>query len=45
VNYEWQPLFLIFKLAALTTLILFVIGVPFAWWLAVTRSGWFGNTA
>lgn len=38
MNYEWQPLFLTFKLAALTTLILFVIGVPFAWWLAVTRS-------
>lgn len=38
VDYEWQPLLLTFKLAAVTTLILFAIGVPFAWWLAVTRS-------
>jgi molybdate transport system permease protein len=34
---DWQPLFLTFKLAAVTTAILFCIGVPFAWWLANTR--------
>lgn len=34
---DWQPLTLTFKLAAVTTLILFCIGVPFAWWLANTR--------
>ena len=34
---EWQPLVLTFKLASVTTLILFCIGVPFAWWLANTR--------
>lgn len=35
--YDWTPLLLTFKLAAVTTLILCVIGVPFAWWLAYTR--------
>jgi len=34
---DWEPLWLTFKLAALTTLILLVIGVPLAWWLAYTR--------
>ncbi len=37
MEYDWQPLFLSFKLAALTTLILCLIGVPCAWWLAQTR--------
>ncbi|TSA50201.1 MAG: molybdate ABC transporter permease subunit [Nitrosomonadales bacterium] len=35
--YDWQPLLLTFKLAAVTTLILCIVGVPFAWWLASTR--------
>lgn len=35
--YDWQPLWLTFQLAALTTLILCLIGVPFAWWLANAR--------
>jgi len=34
---DWGPLLLTFKLAAVTTAILLVIGVPFAWWLAQTR--------
>ena len=34
---DWQPLLLTFKLASVTTAILLVIGVPFAWWLAGTR--------
>ncbi len=34
----FEPLLLTFKLAALTTLILFVIGTPVAWWLAVTKN-------
>ncbi len=37
MEYEWQPLILSFKLALLTTAILCLIGVPFAWWLAQTR--------
>jgi len=34
---DWQPLWLTFKLAAVTTAILCLIGIPFAWWLATTR--------
>ena len=37
MNVDWGPLWLTFKLASLTTAILFCIGVPFAWWLAGTR--------
>ena len=35
--YDWQPLLLTFKLAAITTFILCLIGIPFAWWLAHTK--------
>lgn len=38
MNYDLQPLLLTFKLAAITTLILCLIGIPFAWWLAQTRT-------
>jgi molybdate transport system permease protein len=38
MSHDWQPLFLTFRLAALTTAILFVIGVPLAWWVAQTRT-------
>lgn len=37
MTLDWQPLLLTFRLAAVTTVILFCIGVPFAWWLANTR--------
>ena len=37
MQIDWQPLVLTFELASVTTLILFCIGVPFAWWLANTR--------
>jgi len=37
MNHDWQPLLLTFKLAAITTLILCAVGIPFAWWLAHTR--------
>jgi molybdate transport system permease protein len=37
---DWGPLWLTFKLAGLTTLILTLIGVPFAWWLAECRARW-----
>lgn len=36
--YDWEPLWLTFKLAALTTLILLFIGVPLAYWIAFSRS-------
>ncbi len=35
---EWSPIILTFKLAFITTLILFVISIPLANWLAFTKS-------
>ena len=37
MSYDWQPLLLTFKLAAVTSFILCLIGIPFAWWLSQTR--------
>ena len=37
---DLQALGLTVRLATTTTLILFLIGTPIAWWLARTRSGW-----
>ncbi len=35
---DWQPLWLTLRLALCTTALLLLIGVPFAWWLAYTRT-------
>lgn len=35
---DWQPFLLSFKLAGITTLILFVLALPLAWYLSQTRS-------
>ncbi len=35
---EWQPIILTFKLAAVTTVILLILSIPLAYWLAFTRS-------
>lgn len=35
---DWQPLLLTFRLALVTTLVLLVISVPLAYWLAYTRA-------
>jgi molybdate transport system permease protein len=35
---EWSPFLLSFKLAGMTVSILFVIAIPFAWWLSQTRT-------
>lgn len=35
---EFEPFLLSFKLAGLTTLILFILSVPLAWWLSQTSS-------
>ena len=35
---EWSPFLLSFKLAGMTVAILFVIAIPFAWWLSQTRT-------
>ncbi|MEN3291749.1 MAG: molybdate transport system permease protein [Burkholderiales bacterium] len=37
MDYDLQPLLLTFRLAAITTAILLVIGVPLAYWIAHTR--------
>lgn len=37
MNYDWQPLWLTFKLASVTSVILCLVGIPFAAWLAHTR--------
>ncbi len=39
---DWQSLWLTLRLAAVVTLILFVLGTPLAWWLARTPSRWKG---
>lgn len=38
MNFDWQPLLLTFKLAALTTAILLVVGIPLAYWIAYSRA-------
>ena len=35
---DWEPLILTFKLAAVTTAVLAVLGVPLAYWLAYTKT-------
>lgn len=37
---SWQAIWLTFKLAGLTTLLLLVAATPLAWWLARTASRW-----
>ena len=36
-HFDWQPLLLTFRLATITTLLLCIIGIPIAGWLAFTR--------
>jgi molybdate transport system permease protein len=38
MTLDWQPLLLTLRLAAVTSLLLLLIGVPLAWWLAFTHS-------
>ena len=38
LNLEFTPFILSFKLAFVTTLILFIIALPLAWWLSQTKS-------
>lgn len=40
MTVDLSPLYLTFKLAFFTTIILMVIGVPLAYWLSFTRSKW-----
>jgi len=36
----WQPLFLSFQLAGITTVVLIVVATPVAWWISQTQSRW-----
>ena len=38
MNLDWQPLILTLQLAGVTSLLLLLIGVPLAWWMASSRS-------
>ncbi len=38
--FDFEPLFLSLKLALATTLILILIGIPLAYWLAFTKRNW-----
>ena len=38
MNYDWQPLLLTVQLAGVTTLILILLGIPLAAWIAHSRS-------
>jgi molybdate transport system permease protein len=40
MKFELTPLFLTFQLAAVTTVILVIIGIPLAYWLAFSRGRW-----
>lgn len=37
---DWTPLFLTFRLALVTTVLLFIVALPLAYWLAFARSRW-----
>ncbi|OYD80986.1 molybdate ABC transporter permease subunit [Azospirillum brasilense] len=37
---SWQPIILTLELAALTTVILLIVGTPLAWWLARSGAWW-----
>jgi len=40
MTFDFNPLFLTFQLAAVTTVILLVIGIPLAYWLAFSPRKW-----
>ena len=37
---DWQPVLLTIELAAVTTVVLLVLGTPLAWWLARSKARW-----
>ena len=37
---DWLPLWLSLRLAFITTLILFILGIPIAWWIAYSHRRW-----
>jgi molybdate transport system permease protein len=37
---DWQPIWMSFRLALVTTVILLLISIPFAYWMAYSRTRW-----
>ncbi|MCF6240327.1 MAG: molybdate ABC transporter permease subunit [Bacteroidales bacterium] len=37
MNFDWTPIFITLKLAAITTFILLIIGIPMAYWLSYSK--------
>lgn len=40
LNELWSPIWLTFKLASITTLLVLLLGTPLAWWLSRSRARW-----
>ena len=40
LTIDWQPIWLSIKLASVTMLLLLLLGIPLAWWLAYSRQRW-----
>ncbi len=40
MSLDWNPLILTFQLALVTTIILMFVGIPLAYWIALTRGKW-----
>jgi molybdate transport system permease protein len=40
MTFDWQPVWLTLRLASTTTLLLMLLAIPLAWWLARTTSRW-----
>ncbi|WP_019894713.1 molybdate ABC transporter permease subunit [Hydrogenovibrio halophilus] len=38
IEVEWQPIWLTLEIAAMTTVVLLVLGTPLAWWMARMKS-------
>ena len=38
--FEFEPFYLTFKLALTTTIVLFIVGIPLAYWLAFNQTKW-----
>ncbi len=41
-GFDWRPVLLTARLAAVSTMILLLLGTPLAWWLSRSRSRWVG---
>jgi molybdate transport system permease protein len=37
INFDWSPVWVTLQLATITTIVLFLVGTPLAWWLAHSK--------